>query len=65
VCLNAYTGCDISSAFKGQGYIKPLKTLQKTLRFAAVLSILGETWDVAEEVIDELEVFTCAIYGHA
>ena len=65
MCLHAYTRCDTTSAFKGIGKIKPLKTLQKTPKFAAVLCRLGETWDITEDLLDELEEFTCAIYGRA
>ena len=65
MCLHAFTRCDTTSAFKGIGKIKPLKILQKTPRFAAVLSKLGEEWDITEDLIDDLEEFTCAIYGRA
>ena len=65
MCLHAFTRCDTTSAFKRIGKIKPLKILQKTPRFAAVLSKLGEEWDITEDLIDDLKEFTCAIYGRA
>jgi len=30
-----------------------------------MLSRLGEEWDITEDLIDDLEEFTCAIYGRA
>ena len=33
------------------------------IQFAAMLSRLGEEWDITEDLIDDLEEFTCAIYG--
>jgi len=65
MCLHAYTRCDTTSAFKGVGKVRPLKALQKTPKFAAVLSRLGEEWNITEDLINDLEDFTCAIYGRA
>jgi len=65
MCLHAYTRCDTTSAFKGVGKVRPLKTLQKTPKFAAVLSRLGEEWNINEDLINDLEDFTCAIYSRA
>ena len=61
--LHAFSHCDTTSAFKGIGKIKPVKILQKHPRFQHVLAGLGEEWAVSEEMIDDLETFTCAIYG--
>ena len=65
MCLHAFTGCDTTSAFKGLGKIKPLKVLQKNPKFAATLSRLGESWEVPEDLIDDLEEFACSMYGRA
>ena len=63
--LHAYTGCDTTSAFKGLGKVKPLKIMQQKPKFVSVLAGLGDTWNVPERLIDDLEAFTCAIYGRA
>jgi len=63
MCLHEYTRCDTTSAFKGVGKVKPLKIIQKTPKFAAMISRLDEVWDITEDLIDDLEEFTCAIYG--
>jgi hypothetical protein len=65
MALHAFSGCDTTSAFKGLGKVKPLKTLLKMPKFVPVLAKLGETWDVSNELIEDLEAFTCAIYGRA
>ena len=65
MCLHAYTGCDSTSAFKGLGKIKPLKILPKNPKFAATLTRLGESWEVPDDLVDELEEFTCSMYGRA
>ncbi len=61
--LHAFTGCDSTSAFKGMGKVKPIKTLQKMPKFGQVLASLGETWIVSDELCAGLEEFTCAMYG--
>lgn len=61
--LHAFTGCDSTSCFKGIGKLKPLKVLQKMVKFEVPLARLGDSWDVPPDLIDELEAFTCAFYG--
>ena len=61
--LQAFSHCDTTSAFKGIGKIKPVKILQKHPRFQHVLAGLGKECAVSEEMVDDLEMFTCAIYG--
>ena len=61
--VHAFCHCDSTSAFKGVGKIKPIKILQKLPRFQHVLASLGEEWTILEEVVAELEAFTCTIYG--
>lgn len=63
--LHAYCGCDSTSAFKGKGHVKPLKILEKMPRYVVVLKNLGMSWNVPQSLIDELEEFTCAMYGKA
>ena len=61
--VHAFSHCDSTSAFKGVGKIKPVKLLQKLPRFQRVLARLGDEWTVSEEMVAELEAFTCTIYG--
>ena len=49
--LHAFTRCDSTSAFKGNGKVKPIKLLQKHPRFQNILAKLGEEWDVSVDVI--------------
>ena len=63
--LHAFTHCDSTSAIKGIVKVKPIKVMQKNLRFQRVLAKLGEQWYVSEEVISGLEAFNCAIYGRS
>ena len=65
MALHAYSGCDSTSAFRWIGKLKPLKTLQRLPKYIPTLKRLGDTWDVPDEDIGELESFTCAIYGRA
>jgi hypothetical protein len=62
--LHAFCGCDTTSAFKGKGHVGPIKLLKKYPRFMRPLSQLGIEWEVSKGLLDELEEFTCAIYGH-
>jgi hypothetical protein len=65
MALHAFTHCDSTSAFKGVGKVKPIKVLQKYPKFQRVLASLGKEWDIPEEVLSGLEVFTCAMYGRS
>ncbi len=61
--LHAFTGCDTCSAFKGIGKVKPIKVLQKNPRFSHVLEQLGDSWDIPDDLLVEVEELTCALYG--
>ena len=61
--MYAYTWCDSTNAFKGIGKIKPLKLLKKCPEFEETFSKLGEEWEVSNEVINDLERFTCRLFG--
>ena len=43
--------------------MKPVEVLQKLSRFQNVLPTLGAAWTVSENMVSELEAFTCTIYG--
>ena len=65
LCLHGFTSCDTISAFKGLGKLKPLKAMRKTQKYAVELSKLGDNWTVSKELEDQLDSFTCAIYGQS
>ena len=60
--LHAYTGCD-TNAFRGKGKIIPLKKALKVPMFISALAKLGNNWNTSSQVIAELELFTCTLYG--
>ena len=61
--LHAFTHCDTTSAFRGIGKIKPLKILQKNPKYLNLLSRLREDWPITDDLINDLEKFTCALYN--
>ena len=63
MALHVFSGCDSTSAFKGLGKVKPLKTLSRLPKFVPVLARLGDTWEVPDDLMDDLDEFTCALYG--
>ena len=63
MALHAYTGCDTTSAFKGIGKQKPIKLLKKMSRFEPAIAKLGESWEVTDAMFQQLEEFTCHLYG--
>lgn len=65
LALHAFCGCDTTSAFKGRGHVLPIKTLEKLPRFSRPLASLGESWEVGEDLLSELEQYTCAMYGNS
>ncbi|XP_063047331.1 uncharacterized protein LOC134441069 [Engraulis encrasicolus] len=60
-----FSGEDCTSAFKGKGKVAPLKKLQQNPKFQAAFRQLGEDWTFPVKVLQELEHFTCLMYGHA
>ena len=45
------------------GKVKPMKALQLALGHCVSLQKLGEQDSVTDELVDELDSFTCAMYG--
>ena len=65
LALHAFCGCDTKRAFKGRGHIFPIKTLEKLPRFTRPLARLGNAWEIGEDLLREVEEYTCAIYGNS
>ena len=59
-----FTGEDCTSAFKGKGKVRPLKKLQNNPRFLKTFQHRGEDWKVKSQLHEELEEFTCLVYGY-
>jgi len=60
--LHAYSGCDTTSAFRGIGKLKPVKALFQQPKCIPTLQKLGDDWDIYEELMDDLDSFTCSMY---
>ena len=63
LATHAYGGCDKTSALKGLGKVKPVKTLLRLPKFAPIFSKLGDTWEVSGNLMDDLDELTCTLYG--
>jgi hypothetical protein len=60
--LHAFTRCD-TSAFKGIGKVKPIKTLQKSPQFQSALAQIGNSWQISEDLFLQMEALSCLLYG--
>ncbi|XP_068234763.1 uncharacterized protein [Palaemon carinicauda] len=63
--LYVFTGEDVTSSFKGKGNIGPLKKLQRYPIHHEAFRKLGDEWSVEPETIDDIEAFTCLMYGYS
>ena len=61
--LHAFTGCDIVSAFAGKGKLTALKIVKDSPKFQRAFTLLGERFDVTNELLTTLEEFVCRLYG--
>ena len=61
--LHAFTGCDNTNAFVRKGKMTPQKLLKKHPEFLPTFHALGTSVDVADSVFEDLEKFTCLMYG--
>ena len=61
--LNAFTGCDSTGCFSGQGKVKWLKLLGSDERFIDAAKLLGESTELPQTVKDVFEKFVCWLYG--
>ena len=65
MCLHVISGCDSISAFRGIGKLKPMKTLLRQEKHIRALEKLGDTWNIPYTLLEELESYTCSVYGRA
>ena len=61
--LHAFSGCDSTSAFKGKGKLKPLKLVKDSPRFIEAFATLGNSWDIPDSLLLDLEEYTCLLYN--
>ena len=61
--LHAFTGSDTVSAFTGRGKLAALKLLKKNDKHKEIFKQLGESWNVPQDLFDNLEAFVCQIYA--
>ena len=61
--LHAFTGCDYTSAFAGQGKLRAMKLMLKEACYQELFAILGAQWKLTEETFQGLEQFTCRLYA--
>ena len=62
--LHVFTGVDTPSAFNGIGKVKPIKLLLKENKFMLCFTSFGICWDVDDSNTENLEQFTCSMYGY-
>lgn len=59
----SFVGCDSTSAFAGKGKVKPWKLLLENPEFLEPFSLLGQSFEISEEVSTPLNRFVCLLYG--
>ena len=63
VGLHSFTGCDTVRAFAGKGKISALKLMLANRNIQQMFTRVGEEWNLSEELMNELEAFTCLLYA--
>lgn len=61
--FHALTGSDYSASFSRRGKVTPFKKLQKDEAAQIALANLGESENISEEVVADIEKFVCQLYG--
>ena len=60
--MHAFTGCDTVSAFAGRGKMTTFKKMKTDNIYRAAFSELGRSWEVSEELFQNLQKITCHMY---
>ena len=60
--IHAFTGCDSVGAFAGKGKIIPVKILQQLPTYQLTFGNFGQSFDVTNQQLQELESFVCLLY---
>ena len=61
--FHAFTGCDSISSFAGKEKLSCYKTLNTQDNFLTTFSALGSEFVVTNQLLDQIQVFVCALYG--
>ena len=62
--FHVFTGNDYISSFLRKGKEKCWKLVEKTKKFQNAFSILGENWEVSNDLFIMLGEFVCQLYGY-
>ena len=60
-----FSGEDCTSAFKGKWKVGPLRKLEKNPRVHSAFRQLGVEWNIQPHTLEQLEQFTCLMYGQS
>ena len=60
--MHAFTGCDTVSAFAGRGKMTTCKKMKTDKIYRAAFSELGRSWEVSENLFQNLQKITCHMY---
>ena len=58
-----HLGCDYTSSFYGKGKVKALKLARANEKFVSAFSNLGSSEVVSEKTMNDLDLFTCPLFG--
>ena len=61
--LHAFTGCETIDLFTGKEKTKPLKIMKYQQKYFSTFKELGESRNLGEGLLQNLEEFVCAMYG--
>lgn len=61
--MHAYTGCDAVSAFAGKGKINSFKIMRANKQVQEAFQEMGQGWDLSQNLMEQLEKFTCLLYA--
>ena len=61
--FHAFTGNDFVSSFFRKGKNTCFKLLSSSSKFKAAFSFLGSSWDLTDDIFDQIQSFVLHIYG--
>lgn len=61
--FHAFTGCDTTSSFMRKGKVGPLRLLKNNPQYIPVFTSLGTSSTPTHGQFEDLEAFTCLLYG--
>ena len=61
MAFHAFTGCDFTAAFCGQGKVRPYKKMCAMKQAFNAFCMLGEPSTVPQNTVDALQMYTCSI----